>query len=271
MSIVQPSSPVMAGDSLTLTCSQTVLEGISGSPTLTWTRGGVQQSTGSSLTFSSLLTSHGGVYTCTARLTIPEAGVDVSGLNTTNVSVQSMLASYNVANRSINFFLHIVPPPLMTISGSPRNTSFFQGLNLVFTCDIILDEAVDTSVTVQGTWNRNESELVDELNEGRITISNPLLTMPPYRITVRFSPLNVSDAGTYECNATVTPQDTTFVTGTTSSISRTINVTGRSLASVHKKIIPFFNFLSSLQVSPLRQLIPSLMKACQQLGSLATH
>ena len=119
----------------------------------------------------------------------------------------------------------------MTISGSPRNTRFFQGLNLVFTCNIVLDEAVDTSVTVQGSWNRNGSEQVDQLNEGRITISNPPLNMPPYQTTFSFIPLNVSDAGTYECNATVTPQDTTFVTGTTSSISRTITVPGRPLIS----------------------------------------
>ena len=125
-------------------------------------------------------------------------------------------------------FLHTVPPPLMTISGAPRNMSFFRGLNLAFTCDIILDVVVDTSVTVQGTWNRNGTDLLNQLDEGRITISNPLLTMPPYQTTVSFSPLNVSDAGTYECNATVTPQDTTFVTGTTSSISRTISVAGRA-------------------------------------------
>ena len=131
--------------------------------------------------------------------------------------------------RIINFLLHTVPPPLMVISGSPRNTTFFQGLNIVFICNIILDEAVDTSVTVQGTWNRNESELVDHLNLGRITVSNPPLTMPPYQTTVTFIPLLVSDAGTYECNTTVTPQDTTFVTGMTSSISQTITVAGRPL------------------------------------------
>ena len=127
--------------------------------------------------------------------------------------------------------LHTVPPPLMTISGSPRNMSFFLGLNLVFTCSIILDVAVDTSVTVQGTWNRDESELVEQFNEGRITISNPPLNIPPYQTTVSLNPLNVSDAGTYECNATVIPQDTTFVTGTTSSISWTITVAGRPLIS----------------------------------------
>ena len=93
----------MAGQSLTLTCSATVQEGISGSPTLMWTKGGVQQSTGSSLTFDPLLTSHGGVYTCTARLTISEAGVDVSGLNATIVRVQSMSISFNIANKELYF------------------------------------------------------------------------------------------------------------------------------------------------------------------------
>ena len=81
----------MAGQPLTLTCSATVQEGIDVSPTLTWTKDGVEQSSGSVLTFDRLLTSHGGVYTCTARLNIPEAGVDVYRTNTTTIVVQSML------------------------------------------------------------------------------------------------------------------------------------------------------------------------------------
>ena len=79
----------MAGESLTLTCSASLQEGITGSPTLMWTRGGVQQSNEPTLTFDPLLTSHGGVYTCTARV-IPEAGVDVAGANSTNVVVQGL-------------------------------------------------------------------------------------------------------------------------------------------------------------------------------------
>ena len=91
MSIVHNSiSPFTAGQFLTLLCSATVQEGIDVSPTLTWTRDGVQQSSGSVLYFEPLLTSHGGVYTCTARLNIPEAGVDVYGTNTTTVVVRSM-------------------------------------------------------------------------------------------------------------------------------------------------------------------------------------
>ena len=95
VSIVPRSNvPIMAGQSLTLTCSAVLQEGISGNPTLMWTRDidGVADFIvpGSLLTFEPLLTSHGGVYTCTARLTIPEAGVDVSEVNATTVYVQSM-------------------------------------------------------------------------------------------------------------------------------------------------------------------------------------
>ena len=105
--------------------------------------------------------------------------------------------------------------------------SFFQGLEVTFTCSITLDAAVDTSVTVQGIWNRNGTELVNGIDDGRITVSYAQLAMPPYQTTVTFSPLNnITDNGTYECIATVTPQDTTIVTGTTSSNSRNITVSG---------------------------------------------
>ena len=124
------------------------------------------------------------------------------------------------------FLPHSVMPPPPIISGSPRNTSFFQGLNIVFTCSITLGDVVDTPVTVRGIWNRNGTELMDGDEDGRITIINPPMTLPPYDITLRFTPLNVSDAGTYQCDVTVTPQDTTFISPATTSNSRTISVSG---------------------------------------------
>ena len=83
----------MAGRTCRLSCSASIQDGISGTPTLTWTReidGFPNEaiSESSLLSFSSLHTSHAGNYTCTARLIIPEAGVDVSGANTTTISIQ---------------------------------------------------------------------------------------------------------------------------------------------------------------------------------------
>ena len=134
---------------------------------------------------------------------------------------------------------------------------------------IKLNTAVDTHVIVWGTWNRNGTDLVNRTNSGRITVSNPQMEQPPYQTTVRFSPLNnITDPGTYECTATVTPQNDTFITGTTSSISRTITVAGTVLTMCS---IVTNSKISLLQVSPHRKLTPSLMKGSQQLDSLATH
>ena len=121
---------------------------------------------------------------------------------------------------------HAVAPPPPIISGFSQNTSFFQGLDLVLTCCITLGNVVDTPVTVRGIWNRNGTELMDGAEDGRITIIKPPMISPPYDITLRFTPLNVSDAGTYECGVTVTPQDTTFISPATTSNSRTISISG---------------------------------------------
>ena len=82
-----------AGQPLTLTCSASIQEGIRGTPVLTWTRDDAILSSDVTsapplLSFPSLRTSHAGRYTCTARLSIPEAGVDISGDRTTTVSIQ---------------------------------------------------------------------------------------------------------------------------------------------------------------------------------------
>ena len=92
---------MLIGQPLTLNCSASIQEGITGTPILTWTKDGVQQtaefSSGSLvLSFPSLHKTHSGLYICNARLIIPEAGVDVSGTNTTSVLVQSMWPVFRV-------------------------------------------------------------------------------------------------------------------------------------------------------------------------------
>ena len=105
--------------------------------------------------------------------------------------------------------------------------NFFRGLDLTLTCGITLDEAVDTSVTVGGMWYQNGTELVDGTDFGRITVVNPAMTSPPYQTTVRFNLLNNdTDAGTYQCRATVNPADGAYVTGTISIVSRNISILG---------------------------------------------
>ena len=63
-----------------------------GSPSLAWSRDDFELAAGAgssylSLPFSPLTTSHGGTYTCAARLIIPLAGVDLSHNMTYNLAV----------------------------------------------------------------------------------------------------------------------------------------------------------------------------------------
>ena len=224
---------------------------------MTWTREDASLSSDVTsapplLSFPSLRTSHAGRYTCTARLSIPEAGVNISGVSATNISIRCELvyyhgAAYNIIMMPILFLPYSVmlPPPI--ISGFPRNTSFFQGLDLTFTCRITLNDVVDTPVTIQGIWNRNGTELTDGAENGRITIINPPMSSPPYDVTLRFNPLSVTDAGTYECDMTVTPQDTTFISTATTSNSRTFNVFGTYLIYRYRSILySLYRFSNSI-------------------------
>lgn len=110
MSIVRSSDSVTARQLLTLTCSATVQEGIGGTPMLTWTRngmglGGEELSCSLVLSFSPII-SDTGEYTCTARLAIPEAGVNVSGTNTTSLLVQGILYPVHTLNNYPFVIIH---------------------------------------------------------------------------------------------------------------------------------------------------------------------
>jgi hypothetical protein len=95
------SGSYTAGLPHNLTCSATVVHGLASAPSLQWEGPGVGQPgvevSGESmfgpltLSFSSLFTAHGGVYTCTATLSVPSA--TIRGTNTTIVAVQSMYGS----------------------------------------------------------------------------------------------------------------------------------------------------------------------------------
>ena len=54
------------------------------------------------------------------------------------------------------FSLHTVPPPQITITGSPTIVPFFNaGIQFNLTCSIQLDPAVDTKVSVTAMWYRS--------------------------------------------------------------------------------------------------------------------
>ena len=111
----------------------------------------------------------------------------------------------------------------MTVIGFPRDTDFFQGLDLSLVCDIYLSSAVDSPVTVQSSWQRNETHLGNNRDD-QITVTNTTvaLTSSNYQTLLRLNPVDLDDGGTYACVVTITPQNSTFITGTTASAIKNI-------------------------------------------------
>ena len=127
-----------------------------------------------------------------------------------------------------NLILSLAVPPrpdLMDITVSPLSDyGFFAGLALTFTCNITLDSAINTPVTVLGMWYRNGTILTNDGN--RITVMRSPMSTPPYTTSVRLNPVRISDTGTYTCAVTVTPQNRTYVTGMTYNQSQSITIGG---------------------------------------------
>ena len=92
------SNVAIVGESLNLVCSAMIVpDSLVNDPILMWSGPGVDQNSvqliredrNLSLSFAPLYTSHGGVYVCTARLAIPEAGIDVTGTQVMTIYAQS--------------------------------------------------------------------------------------------------------------------------------------------------------------------------------------
>ena len=115
----------------------------------------------------------------------------------------------------------------MSITGSPFDSGFFIGLELTLTCDIQLDASIVDSVIVVGaTWTASGSAVMAV--EGRVAISAAFMVSSVpllFRSTLAFTPLGgLADSGNYTCAVTVTPQNQTFITGTTASVIKPVQV-----------------------------------------------
>ena len=89
-------------------------------------------------------------------------------------------------------------------------------------CNIQLDPAVDTQVSVTGMWNRSGTPLT---SDGRITVFGTSGGLLLYQTQVQFNPLSGVDDGLFTCAAIVEPQ-TPFVVGISAVNMRQITVTG---------------------------------------------
>ena len=88
---------------------------------------------------------------------------------------------------------HTVPTPTLDLS-VPSGT-LYEGTSHTLTCSVTLPDTVDTDVTVDVQWTPVASS-------DRVTISPVTSMRSPFISTLTLSPLSMSDAGQYSCEAT---------------------------------------------------------------------
>ena len=121
---------------------------------------------------------------------------------------------------------HTVPPPSVTFTGSPP---LYAGVRFTLTCDIELNNNVNTAVDVSTTWGISGNVLANG-TDSRITFSGTTGNGLSYQTEIVFDPLSndgdEDDDGNYTCTAVVTPSSTQYITGVNSTGTRSIDVLG---------------------------------------------
>ncbi len=247
---ISVSGDSVAGSSLSLLCTATPPIPLMTPPTISWV--GVVSSddvtvtnsltvleSNTMVTFNPLRTSRGGVYMCVAGYNIPAADISSSVQNSdsTTVNVQSKCVWCGVGVcvcvyvcTVLTLCLHAVSTVAPTPRGVPFDSDFNTGLELDLVCRLELDPAVDSPLTVTSTWVKDNRPLVPD--GARLTFTDAIMngTTPPlYMTSVLFRTLNarLSDSGNYTCSFSIVPNQPTYITGTTATVSRDIIVEGQ--------------------------------------------
>ena len=103
---------------------------------------------------------------------------------------------------SISIYISVcvsLPVPTPSVSLSVPSGPLYEGTSQTLTCTVTLPEAVDTDVTVGVVWRFTDTQIVNSI---RIQISPVSSTRSPFTSTLTLSPLSMSDAGQFSCEAT---------------------------------------------------------------------
>ena len=87
------------------------------------------------------------------------------------------------------------PVPTPTLDLSVPSGTLYEGTSQTMTCSVTLPDTVDTDVTVDVQWTPPASN-------DRVMISTVSSMRSPFISTLTLSPLSMSDAGQYSCEAT---------------------------------------------------------------------
>ena len=128
-----------------------------------------------------------------------------------------------------------VPTP--TLDLSVPSGPLYEGTSRTLTCTVTLPDTVDTDVTVDVHWTSAAST-------DRVMISNVTSMRSPFISTLTLSPLNMSDAGQYSCEATA-DSSSQYIAASSQGQSQlgTVAVTSMSPVNILQAVVCVFSFL----------------------------
>ena len=113
------------------------------------------------LVFSPLHTSDRGQYTCTGRIRADSVEVDVSNSSSMTIDITSKYyITLFYVHSYVCCYISSVPAPNVLISLDTDGT-VYQGTELVITCTVIVDPAVNTEFDVVMTWSSDPPDPMD--------------------------------------------------------------------------------------------------------------
>ena len=77
----------------------------------------------------------------------------------------------------------------------------YEGTSQTLTCSVTLPDTVDTDMTVTVDWTLDSTPIT---SSERVVVSPVSSVRSPFMSTLRLSPLIMTDAGQYSCQATAT-------------------------------------------------------------------
>ena len=123
-----------------------------------------------------------------------------------------------------------VPSPTdNTIIRRPQVETYTVGLNLDLVCRVVFITAVDSPLILNSQWTRNGTQVIGDGGQIAVRDFQRVGSDLPqvYESVVEFTPLNTAENNTdYTCGVTVTAQDSTYITGTTATVSTDLTVEG---------------------------------------------
>ena len=120
-----------------------------------------------------------------------------------------------------------LPVPTPSVSLSVSSGPLYEGTSQTLTCTVTLPEAVDSDVTVCVVWRFTSTPVVPSAH---VQISPVSSTRSPFISTLTLSPLSMSDAGEFSCEATAN-STSQYITASSPGVSqhKTVTVEGMLL------------------------------------------